>query len=387
MKALFGYGFRPFFLLSGVFALLAIPAWLFMYFTGRVPLPSLPPQLWHAHEMLYGFILAALAGFLLTAVPSWTGARGFAGTPLVLLVCAWLLGRIAFACAALLPTGALAALELLFIPGLAILLAPPLLRSRNRNTPLLGILALLWASDAAFLWALASSDAALASASLRFAINVMLIVVTLIGGRIVPAFTSNALRRRGETAQIRTWPMLERAVMGLMLAVLLVDAAWPESALAGSIAALAALAQALRLSGWRTLRTRADPIVWVLHVGMAWLPIGLAMKSASILLDASWAAYWVHALTMGVFATMILAVMTRAALGHTGRALEVSRAIAAAYGLLTAAVVFRVFAAAFLSNYVWVLLIAGSLWTGAFALYVIVYAPILALPRPDGKAG
>jgi uncharacterized protein involved in response to NO len=387
VKALFGYGFRPFFLLAGVFALLAIPAWLFLYLGGRSPLPGLPPQLWHAHEMLYGFVLAALAGFLLTAVPSWTGDRGFAGAPLVLLSCAWLAGRAGFACAGLLPIGALAPLELAFLPGLAILLAPPLLRSRNRNTPLLGILALLFASDAVFLWALASRDAALASASLRFAINVMLVVVTLIGGRIVPAFTSNALRRRGETAQIRTWPMLERALMALMLAVLLVDAAWPDSVLAGAIAGLAALAQALRISGWRTLRTRPDPIVWVLHVGMAWLPIGLALKAAFILFGASWAAFWVHALTMGVFATMILAVMTRAALGHTGRALEVGGVIAAAYGLLTAAVVFRVFAAAFLSNYLWVLMISGVLWTGAFALYVLVYAPILTLPRPDGKPG
>jgi uncharacterized protein involved in response to NO len=387
MKALFAYGFRPFFLFAGAFALLAVPVWLAIFASGALPLHHLPPQLWHAHEMLYGFVLAALAGFLLTAVPSWTGARGFGGAPLVALSCAWLLGRLAFACASQLPVALLALLELAFLPGLAVLLAPPLLRSRNRNTPLLGILALLWLSDAAFLWAVASGEAGLASGALRFAINVMLVVVTLIGGRIVPAFTSNALRRRGQTAQIRTWPLLERAVMLLMAAVLVVDAAWPGSALAGGVAALAAVAQVVRISGWRTLRTRPDPIVWVLHLGMAWLPIGLALKAVSLLTGAAWAAYWIHALTMGVFATMILAVMTRAALGHTGRALEVSGAIAASYGLLTAAVVMRVFGSMLLSNYLWVLVISATLWTSAFAIYVLVYAPILSLPRPDGKPG
>jgi uncharacterized protein involved in response to NO len=385
---LFAYGFRPFFLAAGLSAVLAVPAWLAMLALGSMPLGALPPQLWHAHELFYGFVVAALAGFLLTAVPGWTGSRGFGGWPLVALASVWLLGRLAFALANAVPLWALAAAELAFLPGLAILLAPPLLRSRNRNTPLLVVIAALWIADAAFVAALGRTDPLLASASLRVATDLMLLVVTVIGGRIVPSFTANALRRRGEAADIRNFAWLDRGVIALMILVVLVDLWRPDGAAAGWLAALVAIAQALRLSGWRSARVGGEPILWVLHVGYAWMPIGFALKALALLAGAGWAAHWLHALTMGVFGTMILAVTTRAALGHTGRALTVGGSIAAAYVLLTLAVAARVFAPALWpSHYLGTLLVSGLLWTAAFVLYLIVYTPILTLPRADGKPG
>lgn len=386
--ALFAYGFRPFFLLAGLYAVIAIPVWLAILWRTSLPLHLLPPQLWHAHEMLYGFVGAALAGFLLTAVPSWTGAKGFAGAPLAAVVVAWLLGRCAFLLSGVLPVWTVVVLELSFLPALGALLAPPLVRSRNRNAALLAVLAVLWLADGAFLLGFARDDAPLAMGSLRIAIDVMLLVVTVIGGRIVPSFTANALRLSGETADVRSRAWLERATIVLMVAVPLVDLFQPEGIVAGWLAALVAIAQGARLSGWRSLRTRGDAILWVLHVGYAWLPVGFALKALWLLAGANWAANWLHALTMGVFGTMILAVMTRAALGHTGRPLAVGRNIAAAYLTLTLGVAVRVFVPAIWPwDYLAVILASGLLWTAAFAIYVIVYAPILALPRADGKPG
>jgi uncharacterized protein involved in response to NO len=386
--ALFAYGFRPFFLAAGLSAVLVVPAWLAMIAQGTMPLGALPPQLWHAHELFYGFVGAALAGFLLTAVPSWTGAKGFGGWPLAAVASAWLLGRLAFALANAVPLWALAAAELAFLPGVAILLAPPLLRSRNRNTPLLLVLAALWIADAVFLAGLARQDALLAGRSLRVAIDLMLIVVTVIGGRIVPSFTANALRRRGEAPEIRSRPWLERAVIALMVAVALVDLWEPDGAIAGWLAALVAVAQGVRLSGWRSLRARGEAILWVLHLGYAWMPVGFALKALWLLAGMGWAAHWPHALTMGVFGTMILAVMTRAALGHTGRELTVGGSVAAAYLLLTLGVAARVFAPGLWpAHYLQTLFVSGALWTAGFALYLVVYTPILVLSRADGKPG
>jgi uncharacterized protein involved in response to NO len=172
-----------------------------------------------------------------------------------------------------------------------------------------------------------------------------------------------------------------------MAMIALVDVWRPDSKLSGALAAFAAAAQGLRLAGWQGRRTWREPILWVLHIGYAWLPIGLALKAAWLLTGASWSAQWLHALTLGTFATMILAVMTRASLGHTGRALVVSRTTAVSYLLLTAAVIVRVFGPAFSLDYRDTLVATGLLWSAAFTLYLIVYAPIFLQPRVDGKSG
>ena len=386
--ALFAYGFRPFFWAAGVFATLSLIAWLWVYTIGALPLRNQPPQLWHGHEMLYGFVGAAIAGFLLTAVPTWTGARGFAGAPLVVLTAVWFAGRLAFAAASVLPFTVVAACELAFLPALAVLVAPPLVRARNRNSRLLLVLGGIWVTDLLFVIAIARGDVLLASGALLVAIDIVLLLITIIGGRIVPSFTATALRARGVPADMRSSPWVDAIVIGAMIGVVLADAAAPRGVVAGGIAALAAVAQGWRFTGWRSLHTRGEPLVWSLHLAYAWLPVGLAMKAIYLLTGAAWSAHWLHALTIGAAASMVLAVMSRAALGHTGRALVASRPIAIAYVLLCLVALVRVFSPSLAAvDYRLTVILAGALWVAAFALFVIEYTPILMFPRIDARPG
>jgi uncharacterized protein involved in response to NO len=386
--ALFSYGFRPFFLLAGAYALVMIPWWIHRFAHGGVAFDGLPAMYWHAHEMIYGFVMAAIAGFLLTAVPSWTGARGFAGAPLMAAVALWLAGRLAMSMSPEIPFWLLAVAELALVPWLIALLAPPILRTRNRNLPLLAVLLVLWIIDVAFLASMARADVTMAAATMRLAIDFVLILITVIGGRIVPAFTANALRRRGDEPNLVTRQPLEIAVIGLMVAVAIADVFVPSGMLSGVLAALAALAHTWRLSGWRSFRTGGEPILWIMHVAYAWLPLGLALKAFAILGDASWASRWQHALATGAMATMILAVMTRTALGHTGRPLVVPRAIAVAYLLLTFTALLRTFGIAwFPAHYLLTLAVSAVAWSACFGIFLVVYAPILWRPRVDEKPG
>lgn len=388
MMPLLRYGFRPFFLGAGLAAMLLIPWWAASYAFGIPLATSWPPTLWHAHEMLFGFIVAAVAGFLLTAVPSWTGARGFAGWPLALVSGLWLLARIAVATSQLWPLAAVAALDLAFLPAIAVLVLPPLVRARNRNTPLLAVLAALWAADVAFYWGLYHRNDGESLHALILGIDIVLLLITVIGGRIVPAFTASALKQRAIGGGVRTWPGLTEVAVGSMIALALSDLFVPDGVIAGVIAAIAAAAQAARLAQWQTFKTLRQPIVWVLHLAYVWLPIGLGLKAAALLTGAAPAAFWLHALTIGAAATMIVAVMTRASLGHTGRPLIVDPVIALAYLLLTAAAFVRVFGLAVLRiSYPEVILAAAFLWTAAFVLFIWIYAPMLLAPRVDGKPG
>jgi uncharacterized protein involved in response to NO len=384
----FAYGFRPFFLLAGLCAAGSIAAWTWLLPRGATPISSLPPQFWHGHEMIFGFFAAAITGFMLTAVPSWTGERGFAGRPLIVLTALWLAGRAAFAIGDALPIEVLAIAELSFIPGVLIVLAPSILRSSNRNWPLLLVLFAFWCGDVAFTYATFSGQIALASTALRGSLDVVLVLITIIGGRIVPAFTGNALRARGVVITMRSSRALEVSVLALTVGYVLVDVAAPFGKLTAVAAAAAAIGHFLRLSGWHGLRSWREPIVWILHAGYVWLPIGLALKAIFVLTEASWAAHWQHALGAGAAGTMIMAVMTRASLGHTGRPLRVSRLIVVAYLMLIASVFLRVFGASVLQlQYASTITTAGALWILAFLLYSAVYVPILTSPRADGKPG
>jgi uncharacterized protein involved in response to NO len=382
--AIFAYGFRPFFLLAAIHAALVIPFWVALLNGLDLGQPPLPALAWHAHEMLYGFVAAAIAGFLLTAVPSWTGRRGYAGAPLVLLVLAWLAGRVAMS----LPLGLspiwLAVIDLAFLPLLAMTLIPALIRAGNRrNLALIGLLALLFAANLAF-----HLDGAASSAALMPGFTVMLFMLTLLGGRMVPVFTSSALKQRGFDIRIRRYQPLDSAVLIAVALVALVEVLMPPGLFAAGAAGIAAILLAAQLCRWQGHRTLREPIVWVLHVAYAWLPVCLAIKSAWLLGVALPASSWQHALGVGAMATMIIAVMSRASLGHTGRELVAPMPIVAAYGLLSAAALARVFGPMLmpLSADRWQLLAAG-LWTLAFSLFVIVYAPILWRSRADCRPG
>ncbi|MDQ1302601.1 MAG: uncharacterized protein QG595_584 [Pseudomonadota bacterium] len=385
---LFAYGFRPFFFFCGLYALLVVPAWLLIRASDMLPLDGLPPQLWHAHEMLFGFTAAAITGFLLSGVPSWTRNRGFGGLPVFSLSLVWLAGRAAFALAPFCSLPVLAAMELAFLPALIALIAPPIIRERNRNIAMLAVLAALWIADAAFLFAIARIDAELASRALLTAMNIILLLLTIVGGRILPAFTSNALRRANASFSLHRYAWLETLLPIAMIAVIIADIWPPVPGLHGGLAILVAILHGLRLSGWRSLRTRGDPMLWVLHLAYAWLPIGFALKGLVLLGNAAWAQHWQHAFGIGAIATMILAVSTRTALGHTGRPLRVGRPIVVAYLLLALAGALRVAGPVFWpDSYSGVLLATGISWVSAFLIFIAVYGPILGRPRVDGKPG
>lgn len=385
--AVFGYGFRPFFLLAALAALTFMGAWFAVGFGTAWPF-ELSPAAWHGHEMLFGFVAAAVAGFLLTAVPSWTGSPPLSGAPLAALAALWLAGRIASLphVAGSLPA---ALVDLSFFPVLGAMLAAPLLRAgKLRNTVFLLLLLVLTSGNLLIRLEWLGMTADTAGAGVGLTVGIVLLMVTVIGGRIVPAFTQNALRRIDPSFAIPPRPVLDRATILLTLLLIPADLAVPETFALGALAAVAALAHALRLAGWGGLRTLHDPLLWILHLGYGWIPVALALKAAALLLGAPLGSGWLHALTVGAFSTMILAVMTRAALGHTGRELRAAQATVLAYLLLALAAALRSVAAVLPgAAYLPSVILAGIAWAAAFALFVAVYLPILTRPRPDGRPG
>ena len=385
---LFASGFRSQFFLAGVAAVVLVPLWAFSFIAGTPIGSGWPPTLWHAHEMLYGFIACAIAGFLLTAVPSWTGQKGFAGRPLVALAAAWIAARVLIATSAWWPPLLPTIVDLAFLPILAVLVMIPLIRSRNRNAALLAVLGAFWLADLMFHVGLWRQDTPLALKALIVGIDITLLLVTVIGGRLVPAFTASALRRPGVDTALKSRTALTVLAVIAMVSVTVGDIAWPDTRIAGWIAGAAAVVQAVRLAQWRSLRTLRQPIVWILHLAYVWLPIGLTLKAAALLGGYAVAAFWLHALTIGVLTTMITAVMTRASLGHTGRPLNVPPLITVAYLLLTAATIVRVFGVSWPGmRYPLVIAVTAIFWTASFLLFVGVYSPILWGPRADDKPG
>ena len=382
--AVLAYGFRPFFLLAGIHAAIAIPLWIAMLYGFDLPRTFLSAAVWHAHEMLYGFAAAAMAGFLLTAVPSWTNQRGYAGTPLAVLVLVWLAGRMVMTLPLGLPALWAGVIDLAFLPLLAMTILPALLRSGNRrNLVFIGLLGLLFASNLHF-----HLNAAAVISPLLLGMNAMLFLVAMLGGRIVPAFTSAALKQLGIDSRIRRYQPLDRAALFAVVGVVLVDLLFPDSLYAAVMAAITAVLLSAQLSQWQGHKTLRMPIVWVLHIGYAWLPICLALKAAVLLGVPIPGSSWLHALTVGAMATMIMGVMSRAALGHTGRALVAPGAVVVGYVALTGAALVRVFGPMLMpfAGSLW-LVMAALLWCLAFLLFLMVYAPILCRPRIDGRPG
>jgi uncharacterized protein involved in response to NO len=388
--ALFAHGFRPFFLFAGIWALLAVGLWVAALSGLPLPAGPLPLARWHAHEMLAGFVGAAIGGFLLTAVPNWTSRRGYAGAPLLFLVAIFLAGRLALLPGSPLPVALAAPIALAFVPTLVLTILPALLRAKAPRLfgPPLIILG-VWTGDLLMLggsagwWGVESwRTGQLLSA------NLALVLVGLIGGRIIPSFTLNALRKAGSPVELRPLPGVDGAGVLALLLVAAVDLLAPDGHLAGAVAAVAGVLAGLRLSRWHGMRTLDQPILCVLHLAYAFVPLALLTKAAWLLLDAEWASQWLHLQGAGALALMILAVMTRATLGHTGRDLVASRATVLAYALVALAALARTFGPVLLPQHaVAMLAVAGALWVAAFASFLAVFAPILLRPRADGKPG
>lgn len=383
---LLNYAFRPFFLMGGVFALAAIPLWVLGLHGGAWPgaMPDL--MLWHAHEMLIGFGVGSIAGFLLTAVATWTGRPQVSGARLGALVSSWLIGRLAMLAADGLPAAVVAIADMAFPLLLAGLAIQEIVGGKSaRNYGIAAIIAALAALNLVFHLGWTGVLAGADRTALYLSVHVVLILIAVIGGRIVPSFTANWLRMRGvaELPVIRPW--LEQLVVPAMILAGLADGLLPGTALAGVLALAAAAVHGLRLSGWRGAATLGEPLLTVLHVAYAWLFVGYAVLGLSSLGLAIPRSAALHALTMGGVGNMVLGVATRVALGHTGRPLKAARPIVAAYVIFSLAVLVRVLSPIAGDWYLRLVDLAASGWLAAFAIFVWVYWPILTRPRIDGR--
>jgi uncharacterized protein involved in response to NO len=377
--AFLSYGFRPFFLGAGAYAAAVVPLWLWMLTSGAEPAGPFAGPAWHAHEMIFGYLAAVMAGFILTAVPNWTGRLPLSGMPLAVLFALWLAGRIASS-AVNAPLPALA-LDLAFPAALAAAVWREVLAGKNwRNAPIALLLTLF--AGANLLHHIEAFRPELAGNAVRLALGVAAVLMALIGGRITPSFTRNWLVKQGETRLPASFGRLDRAALVASVAGMVAWNAAPEHMISGALLVVAGVLLLVRLARWRGWRARGEPIVLILHVGYLWLAAAFILLGWSILdpigMPQSAA---LHALTAGAVATMTLAVMTRATRGHTGRVIETDAATLLIYLLVTVGALLRVLAPMLPDMYLGLLTAGGAIWSLAFALFVVRYAPMLLAAR------
>ena len=373
----FSYGFRPFFLLGSAWAAISVPVWLAAYVHGYAIPGALPAMVWHAHEMVYGYALAAVTGFLLTAVPNWTGRLPVRGWRLGVLVALWLAGRIALLATPAIGPAAAAAIDLSFTLLLIATVTTEVVAARSfHNLPMVAMLGLLFAGN--LLVHLQAIDLAYTAAlGDRIGIATLIALITLVGGRIVTSFTRNWLsKQRPQVRSPAPHDRLDTACLAVVVAGLVAWVAVPSTILSAALAIAAGIAAALRLARWRGLATMREPLLFVLHLGYAWVAIGLLLVGLNEFTRWAPPGAALHALTVGAIGTMTLAVMTRASLGHTGRPLAAGPGTIAIYALVTLAAVSRV-AAPLTGEVAEITAFAGFAWSGAFGLFAILYAPIL----------
>jgi uncharacterized protein involved in response to NO len=375
-------GFRPFFLGAGAWAVAAIAIWLWSLELGAMRIGALDPLAWHRHEMLFGFVGAAIAGFALTAVPNWTGRLPIAGGSLAALALWWLTARLLPFAFPELPLVLLALLDAGFYIGLALLVLREILQAKNRNVPVALVIVLFGIADLldyAGLAGLVTTDV-----GVRFGITLAVTLVSLVGGRIVPSFTRNWLQKEQVDGELPAGP--NRFDLAVTCATAAALTAWT---LAGSTPAvstalmLAGALQAVRLARWRGWRTLVSPIVLVLHLGYAWIALGLLLLGGAGFYPELPPSAGIHALAVGALAGMILAVMTRATLGHTGRALHAGPATKASYLALHLAAIARVCASLIPAYYPALLHLSAALWIAAFGLFLLAYVPLMLRPRAE----
>jgi uncharacterized protein involved in response to NO len=378
--AVLALGFRPFYLLAGALGALSIGLWT-AQLSGLISAGHLlKSPYWHAHEMLFGYAFAVITGFLFTAVRNWTQLSTPARVPLALLAVIWLTGRVL----TLSNWREWAVLtDTLFALGVAAGIGYPLIRSRNtRNYFFIVLVLALGAANLAFHAALRGAAPFTPGQALTVGLDIVLFTIAVVAGRVVPMFTNNALPGAGA----RRMPAVEVVALGAVLALLASDL-YGHARLAALVAGVGALAHAVRLVLWSPLSTRRNPLLWVLHASYAWIVVHLALRAAA---GFDWIVPGLatHALTIGAIGGMTLGMMTRSALGHTGRPLAAGRAETASYVLIQFAAASRVLVpiaspALFLASSI----VSGALWSLAFAIFTLAYWPILTRPRADGRPG
>ena len=378
-------GFRPLFMAAGIWAALAVPVWVAVW-SGLISYNGIfPPQVWHIHEMMFGFVAAAVGGFILTAVPNWTGRLPVRGMPLAGLALLWLAGRLAVWFSSSTGPIAAAAIDLLYLTALVLCVGRELFAGRNwKNAPVLGALALLLGANGLFHLD-AAGIAETGGLAIRLSIAAMALLVALIGGRVVPSFTRNWFAKNGGPEIASPMAGFDIAVLFATVIALFFWVASGEGSAAGTALVVAGLLNLARLARWRGWKTTGEGLVTILHVGYLWLSVGLTLLGVSMLYDAMTTAAALHMLTLGAMGTMTLAVMTRAILGHTGRDLHAGPATIAIYVFVTVAMILRVaYGFAPGTGLIWA---SAGFWTMAFALFVWVYAPMTWRKRAAKDTG
>ena len=377
--SLFSAGFRPFYLFAATWSALMVPLWIWIYSGGQTVALRIDVA-WHAHEMLFGYICGIIAGFLLTAVPNWTGRLPVTGVPLALLFGLWAIGRLAMLSPA--HDGLTAALaDSAFLCVFAVVIWREILTGKNwRNLQVAVMVSLLALANIAF-------HSGETQVTIRLALGVILTLVALIGGRIIPSFTTNWLKKAGMALMPPAFNRRDLLVIVMTAVALLGWALIPASPWSGGALLAAGGLNGWRLSRWRGLATRKEPLLWILHVGYAWLVIGLVLLGLAALGQAVNPPGAVpmqaglHALTAGAIGVMTLAVMTRSSLGHTGRPLTAGHGTLIIYLLVNAAALVRVGAALVPQVYMSGLILSAMLWMAAFGGFVLVYGPRLVTAR------
>jgi uncharacterized protein involved in response to NO len=378
--ALWNLGFRPFYLLASLFSVFSVLLWAAQY-SGYLPSGYLRGPAWHGHEMLFGYTTAVIAGFLLTAVRVWTNQPTASGMSLMALAALWVCGRILV----LTPLDITAAVVNAAFPvAVAVAIGIPLVRSRNvRNYFFVGLLLLMGMLVLAVHLAWRVNPDFSPQTGLQLALDVVLFIMVVMGGRVIPMFTHSGVPGTRATR----YGVVENLALGGVLLLFAADLLrWDPIAVA-TIALISAIAHGVRLALWRPWRTLATPLVWVLHAAYAWIVVHLALRGLPGL-ELPTGPFATHALTVGAIGGLTLGMMTRTARGHTGRPLEADGFEFTSFLLIQVAALVRVFGgAAFPALYLASVQLAGLLWAAAFGLYAVRYWPILSRPRLDGKPG
>lgn len=364
IPAFLSVGFRPFFWLAALYAALSLPLWLVALFGHSTLRPTFPAPYWHAHEMVFGFTLAVVAGFLLTAVCKWTGRETAKGGRLAALALLWIAGRVAVLGGSALPAAVAAAVDLAFVPALALVVARPIVQSRNRrNYVFLVLLGLMFVGNILM-------HTGQLQRGVRLGVGIVVVMIVAITGRVVPMFTRNATR----VESIRSLPWLDRVALGSTLAVALVDVVGLDVSLANGMALVAGASVILRTWHWGTRHTLRHPLLWVLHAAVWFVGIGLGLRFFA---DA-YPSMSVHALTVGGIGLSTIGMMARVALGHTGRMLVAPRVVTIGFALCALAAAVRTVGPVLgPSFYLPSMTLAGTAFAAAFTAYLVAYTKIL----------